>query len=160
MSGENRLHFEDFLDTYGELTYTCRGRSMLPMLRERRDIVTIRKADEERLKKYDVALYVRPPHKYVLHRIIRVMDGCYLARGDNEYFEETVPDSAVIGILTGFTHGKKRHSVSDAAYRFYARVWTGIFPGRRLVYRFSRWIMKVTPRMGIITRIKRMVHHE
>ena len=65
-----------------------------------------------RLNKYDVALY-RRDQSYVLHRVIRVADGHYLIRGDNTYSLETVPDEAVIGVLTSFK--RKGREISTAA---------------------------------------------
>ena len=35
------MRFEEHLDTFGYLTYKTAGRSMLPLLRENRDLVTI-----------------------------------------------------------------------------------------------------------------------
>lgn len=46
---------------------------MLPMLRQKKDLVTIRRYDGSGLHKYDVALFSRPgSDKYVLHRVIEV----------------------------------------------------------------------------------------
>ena len=50
--------FEQELERKGNITYTCRGISMLPLLRQKRDLFTITKK-QGRCRKYDVALYKR-----------------------------------------------------------------------------------------------------
>ncbi len=92
--------FEEVLDRDGRLVYRTKGRSMLPMLRQDKDLVII-EPHGARLKPMDVALY-KCGSRYVLHRVIRVGDGHYLIRGDNTFSLETVPDGAVLGVLTGF----------------------------------------------------------
>jgi hypothetical protein len=98
--------FEKLLARDGILVYRIRGVSMEPMLRQNRDLVEIR-VPPTRLKKYDVALY-RRGKAYVLHRVIGVEEKRYLIRGDNTYSIEKVPDSAVIGVLTGFQRKGKQ----------------------------------------------------
>ena len=93
--------FEEILEKDGKLVYKTKGVSMNPMLYQNRDLVVI-EVPKGRLKKYDVALYKRG-NSYVLHRVIGVNeDGTYSIRGDNTYSIETVPESAVIGVLTAF----------------------------------------------------------
>ena len=60
--------FEQELERKGNITYTCQGFSMLPLLRQQRDLFTITKK-QDRCRKYDVALYKRADGAYVLHRI-------------------------------------------------------------------------------------------
>ena len=73
-----RVTFEEELDRHGHLVITGEGGSMLPMLRENRDLLVIvkRPMDENgapvRLKKYDVAFYKRGG-KYITHRILKVL---------------------------------------------------------------------------------------
>lgn len=128
--------FEDLLFKDGRLVYRTRGVSMEPMLRQNRDLVIIR-VPSSRLKKFDVALYKRGK-EYVLHRVIEVKDDHYLIRGDNTYAMETVPDTAVIGVLTGFQRKGKQHDVTERGYRFYVRFWNAIYPLRLLYVRSRR----------------------
>ena len=78
----NKTTFEQELERKGRLTYICVGVSMLPLLRQRRDIITIEKK-QGRCKKYDVALYKRPNGSYVLHRVVEVREKDYVILGDN-----------------------------------------------------------------------------
>ena len=54
----NSVTFEEILATQGRLIYKTKGVSMLPMLRQDRDLVHI-VPPAGRLKKYDVAFYRR-----------------------------------------------------------------------------------------------------
>jgi hypothetical protein len=68
------------------VTFSPHGVSMLPILREGRDTVTI-SAPPEKLKKYDIILYQRTNGKYVLHRIVGVGE-TYTCIGDNQFVLE------------------------------------------------------------------------
>ncbi|MBR4172782.1 MAG: S24/S26 family peptidase, partial [Clostridia bacterium] len=78
--------FERELNESGAIVYTNVGVSMLPLIRENRDILIIKKA--EKLKKYDVVLFKRRNVKgrgeYVLHRIVKILgDDKFFIAGDN-----------------------------------------------------------------------------
>ena len=130
------MTFEELLARDGKLVYRTKGVSMEPMLRQNRDLVVIR-VPASRLRKYDVALYKRGKD-YVLHRVIGVGEDHYLIRGDNTFAVETVPDDAVIGVLTGFQRRGREHSVTDPGYRAYVRLWDGLYPLRALWVRGRR----------------------
>ena len=146
------VRFEDLLACDGLLVYKTRGVSMRPMLRQNRDLVVIR-VPKKRLEPMDVALY-RRGEAYVLHRVIRVGDGYYLIRGDNTYALEKVPDSAVIGVMTGFQRNGKEYDAGDRAYRIYARFWQGIYPVRACTAGVLRLAKRVLKKMGVHRRNK------
>ena len=75
--------FEEELARSGSLVYRTVGRSMLPLLRQGRDLFVVEKRGPGRLKAGDVVLYRRPPDKYVLHRIVEVREKDYVILGDN-----------------------------------------------------------------------------
>lgn len=146
--------FEDILARDGKLVYKTRGVSMEPMLQQNRDLVVIQVPDS-RLKKYDVALYKRGKD-YVLHRVIGVADNHYLIRGDNTYTIEIVPDSAVIGVLTGFQRNGKHHRVTDKGYRLYTRIWHTLYPLRYGFILFRRFAARMARKLGILPVLKRL----
>lgn len=150
--------FENLLARDGKLVYKTRGVSMEPMLRQDRDLVIIQ-VPSSRLRKYDVALY-RRGEKYVLHRVIAVRDGRYLIRGDNTYAPETVPDRAVIGVMTAFVRKGKKIAVTDRGYRLYARVWHAIYPLRKAYVLCRRFAVGAARRLGILPLLKRWLKHE
>ena len=141
-----KSHIEQMLERDGVIVSKTRGVSMRPMLKQNRDLVTVRKF-EGRLKKYDVPLYRRKTGGYVLHRIIGLKDDCYIIRGDNTFKKEYVPDSEVLGVLTEFKRKGRDHSVDSAGYKLYARFWNLIYP--------LRWVMRKSKVLG--SKVKRFI---
>lgn len=124
------VRLEDVLARDGRLVYTCVGTSMLPLLRQRRDLLIIEK-EAGRLKKYDVPLYRRDSGQYVLHRIVKVGAESYVLCGDNQWRREPgVTDRQIIGVMTAFVRDGREIPVTDKRYRLYVRLWCGLFPLR------------------------------
>lgn len=124
---------------------TTVGYSMWPMLKNRRDRVILRSLKEgEILKKGDVPLYLREADgKYILHRILKVMDGYYIIRGDNTFALEKVPFDWVKGVMTEFYRKGKQVSAQKKSYRFYASVWQAIYPVRYVLFLIRRGLSKI-----------------
>ena len=125
---------EDVLKEKGVYIGPTVGVSMLPMLKNRRDTIVV-KCKTERLKRLDVALYKRG-EAYVLHRVLRVVDGGYIIRGDNCYVDENVPEDAVIGVLTEFFRKNKHIVCTDEKYIRYAEK-------RLKTYKFRRFFVRI-----------------
>ena len=140
--------YEEILGKGQTLVYTNVGRSMMPLLRQRRDILIIEPRPAGRLKKYDVPLYKRGK-KYILHRIVEVTDTGYVIIGDNNtFYEYDITDDMILGVLTGFVRNDpagiekimfwkkdrrmkgKRYSVEDKAYLAYVHLWCDHLPVR------------------------------
>ena len=101
--------YEEELDRTGKITATCRGISMLPLLRQHKDLFTIEKR-QGRYKKYDVVLYKRPPKSYVLHRVVEVRERDYVILGDNCLNKEYgICDEDILGVMTSFVRGGKEY---------------------------------------------------
>ena len=79
----NKTTYRDYLEQHGELTLSNVGVSMLPMLRQGRDMFTLTRKTEARCRKFDVVLYISPSGDYVLHRIVKVRQKDYVILGDN-----------------------------------------------------------------------------
>lgn len=113
------------IQKHGKGIFTNVGDSMMPLLRQRRDIIHISKV-EGRLKKYDVPLYKRDNGQYVLHRILKVRDNDYVICGDNRTgMEEGITDKHIIGVMTGVSRDGKFLSVNDKKYKLYVMLWGG-----------------------------------
>ncbi len=116
--------YEEFLAKNREMTYSNVGVSMMPLLKQGRDLFTVRKKGRKRCKKYDVVLYRRPPSSYVLHRVIEVREKDYVILGDNCVNKEYgITDNDIIGVMISFVHKGKKHSVNEFGYRIYSRIW-------------------------------------
>lgn len=124
--------FEKELDRKNTITYTCRGISMLPLLRQKKDLFTVTK-QQGRYKKYDVVLYKRVNGDYVLHRIVKVLKDGYVILGDNCLNKEYgITDKDILGIMTSFVRDGREYQVSQKGYQLYVRVWYALYPVRRL----------------------------
>ena len=134
---ENKTYtFEDILDQKGYLVYTNTGISMLPLLRQRRDLIEIRKK-QGRCKKYDVVLYKRED-KYILHRIIKVREHDYVILGDNCVGREYgITDDMILGVMTRVVRDGKDIYPTDWRYKLYYHLWVDFFPIRVLIMRLK-----------------------
>lgn len=145
-----RRTIEQELAQNGRAVIQTVGVSMEPLLHNRKSTVALI-AKQRRLQKQDVALYRRPNGEYVLHRVVKVLDGAYLIRGDNCIGSETVPEAWVIGVMAGYFAGEQDRYIScdSRTYRRYLktlalrrwRLWLCSLPGRiwRRARRALRW---------------------
>jgi len=107
------------LDSGAPATIVVSGNSMHPMLRHRRDSVTLEKVTGF-AGAGDVLFYRRSAGKFVLHRVIRVTaPGQYVCSGDNQCDHERVTHEQVIARVVSFTNRGRQISCSDWGYRLY-----------------------------------------
>lgn len=124
----NNSTYEEQLALHGQLVYTNVGDSMLPLLRENRDLMVITRKNPGRMKKYDAILYRRPNGKYIMHRILKVRKDDYILCGDNRWQREAgVKDDWILGVLTAVVRDGKEISVKDWRYRLYVHLWCDFF---------------------------------
>ena len=113
---------EECLSAGKSFRFSPRGVSMLPLLREGKDSVLLSPLPEK-LRKYDVPLYRRDDGKYVLRRIVAAGE-TYTCIGDNQFvYEPGLRQDQMIAVMTGFYRGEKFHSVDEAGYKLYCRIW-------------------------------------
>ena len=118
---EQGLTYEEYLERYPRLVRTNVGVSMLPLLRQGRDLFIVEKRGPDRMRVGDVVLYRRPPNQYVLHRIVKVRERDYVILGDNCVNREYgITDEDILGVLTGFVREGKHHTVTEKGYRLYS----------------------------------------
>ena len=142
------ISFEEYLDQYGTLTYSNVGVSMLPLLRQGKDLLTVKKKGTERCKKGDVVLYRRPPDQYVLHRIIEVRSDDYVILGDNCVAREYgIRDEDIIGVLTRFVRNGKEHKVTEPGYRIYSFLWLHLWPIRVFLKKMTSRLKRLAIRI-------------
>ena len=136
---------EECFDRGQDVELLPTGTSMLPMLDGQTDKVTL-SAPINRLRKYDVAFYIRRrTGQVVLHRVIGFdRDGGYIFSGDSQYYYEfDVTDDDILALMTGFTHKGRRYETTDFSYRLYIR----------------RMMLKKRLRM-IVSKIYRLIRHK
>ena len=128
---------EEQLKHRGQIVFTPRGNSMLPIIRNNKDTVTLKKPVLP-LKKYDIAFYRRDSGQYVLHRVVKVRERSYVMRGDNQLInEEGIEDRQIVGVLKSFTRKGRQYNLNDIGYVLYCRIWINLI-GIRKVCRIAR----------------------
>ena len=134
---------EYFLKTKGYFVYTVKGTSMMPLLRQKKDVVMLKSKGEERCKKYDVVLYrTYDRHKFILHRVLKVRPNDYVIAGDNNTFLEVgVTDQMIIGVMTGIRRNGKDISMDNKLYKLYVHLWCDCYPVRMWIIRTKRRIV-------------------
>ena len=145
--------FEKILEETGTLCYKNVGVSMMPLIREGKDVIVINRRPKERLKKYDVALYTRPGvigrGAYILHRVIGVNpDGTYRILGDNCVGCETVKEEEILGVLSQVVY-KGKNRASGFGYWLYVHTWIAAWPLRIFILR-----TKGLPRRAAVKALK------
>ena len=109
------------LEGGGNVTLNPKGISMMPLLRQGKDGVVLKKTDTVP-KKYDIVFYTRPDGKFVLHRIVGKRKDGFVLRGDNQIENEYgVNPRAIIATVTHICRGGKVISCKSIKYRLY--VW-------------------------------------
>ena len=112
---------EEKLRCEGEITFKPHGISMLPLLRQGTDSVTIGGLKEEP-KRLDVIFYRRADGQFVLHRIIGKDSRGYILCGDNQCVREYgVTEEMIIGVMTAFYRGKRLVKDGNMLYMLYRR---------------------------------------
>lgn len=140
----SKLTFEEQLATKGVIIHTNTGDSMMPLLREGKDLMVIERRPEGLCKRLDAVLYKRPNGKYVMHRILKVRKDGYVICGDNRWQKEYgVPDSWVIGILTAVIRDGKTIPVTNRRYLLYVHLRCDFFWIRMLYIRARGFLRRL-----------------
>ena len=138
----NKSTFEEEIEKSGKIIYTNVGDSMMPFIKQGRDVLVISKA-EGKLKRYDVPLYKRDSGQYVLHRILKVRENDYVICGDNRCSREYgITDRHIIGVLTGIIRDGREIPVTDRKYRIYVHIWCDFFPVRAFIIRIRQFLKR------------------
>ena len=117
---------EEVLGGGGEFRMFPKGVSMMPLIRQGKDSVVLRRREEMPARKHDIAFYRRADESFVLHRVMKIKkDGSYVMCGDNQYeFEDGVPADRIIAYVSHVYRQNRRISVRSPLYRLYVFAWT------------------------------------
>ena len=93
----------------GSIRFRPNGTSMLPFIRQGIDEVVLTQKNG-RLKKYDIAFYLRKDGSYILHRVVKFdKQKNYIFRGDHQFeYEYGIKDENIIAkVDCVYRNGKK-----------------------------------------------------
>lgn len=124
------IHLSDYEDLIrevlasgGEFRLYPHGISMLPLLRQGRDSVSLRRVDSP-IRKGDILFYQRPDGSFVLHRVRAVTPNGLTMIGDNQTLPERgVSPDWVIGRVTRIFRDDKEVICDGLRYRLYRKLW-------------------------------------
>ena len=113
----------EVLDSGGEFRLYPRGTSMLPLLRQGKDSVALRKLDRPP-RKHDILFYQRADGSYILHRVKAATPRGLTMWGDNQYMlEYGVTEAQIIGYAARVFREEKEVNLHSLGYRMYLRLW-------------------------------------
>ena len=139
---DNSTCFEDILRTQGKLVYINTGTSMMPLLRQHRDLLIIAPPPTDRLRLWDVPLYKRDNGQYIMHRVLWVRKDDYIMCGDNQFWlERGIADRHIVGVLEAVNRNGKVMAIRKGTeygsvpllYRIYVFLWCVFFPIRAMI---------------------------
>lgn len=136
-----KITIEESIKINGYHLATVVGDSMMPLLRNRRDMVKVVPVVGV-LKKYDLPLYKRPTGEYVLHRIVKVKKEHYIICGDNRFLREKVPFDCIVGVTESIFRDDLEVSVDNPEYISYVKKVCKTFWIRRIKRRFCKIVSK------------------
>ena len=126
----------------GRIVFKNKGVSMMPLLRQDKDVMII-EAKREGFKKGDAVLF-RRREQYVMHRITKDLGNkTFYIIGDNCISGEIVKEEQIIGILTGVQRDGKLIQMTDKKYLRYVRT----VPFRRALLKVKTKIRAVLSRV-------------
>lgn len=145
---------EEALKQNKTFTLPITGTSMLPLLVQGRDTVTLSKIQPRGGKLSlcvgDLPLYRRKDGAFVLHRIVKIENGTYTMCGDNQFIlEKGITEEQLIGVVSAITRDGKTFSVTEPEYKKYAEkmcknVGRRYFK-RRMRYKASMLLKRAQP---------------
>ncbi|MBE6712629.1 MAG: hypothetical protein E7580_03790 [Ruminococcaceae bacterium] len=135
MKANKKVRFEELYPIIEEtlargdrFSFCAFGVSMLPYIRNGKDVVTLGPVTDE-YKPFDIIFYRRESGQFVLHRIVRVCsDGTFDLCGDNQFrIEKGIKREQIIAKLVGLERNGKNIDLSSAM----TRIWCFFLPVRR-----------------------------
>lgn len=118
---------KEVLESGGEFRIYPSGTSMLPILREGADSVSVSKPAQF-LKAGDIAFYQRENGAYILHRVIKAENDTYVMCGDNQItLENGISHKNIVGIVTKIYRSDKLFNTKGFGYKFYLILWKCFF---------------------------------
>ena len=144
--------FEELLEKDGYLIYTNVGTSMLPLLRQRRDIIEIRRKNSDtRCKRYEAVLYKRGD-RYILHRVLKVRPNDYVICGDHNIWREYgITDDQILGVMTRVIRDGKSITPDNFWYKVYVHLWCDFYHVRAAIL-FGKLAAR-----GVAKRLRRLI---
>lgn len=111
------------------------GDSMSPLIRRRRDVVTIVPLRRPP-KAGDIVLFADHRGRYVVHRVWKVQNGKVVTLGDHcTRSDPPLEDSQIWGLVTSVSRDGNVFRLDNAPSRLLGRIWMTLLPVRSIYYK-------------------------
>lgn len=132
----------DIVSGGGSVRLDVKGNSMMPLIRDEKDAVLLKKAEDIQL--YDVVLFKKDNGRIALHRIVEITDDTYTIIGDNQYrFDRRIRNDQLIAKAVEVQRGKR--CIGEKSIRKFGTFWYATYPIRNFTRRGLGWIKRHTP---------------
>lgn len=139
---------EELLNEGKSVNMTVTGNSMMPLLRDRVDSVVL--VRPEKIRKFDIVLYVQENGKAILHRIVKCRHAGYMIVGDNQFaLDGPIGRNQIKATVPGFYRDGRYISCRTWWCRLYAFVWGYGRIFRRPLLPLVRFLGRIVKRMEI-----------
>lgn len=135
---------KDCLHRGQSIVIRIRGNSMLPFLRDNRDLVTLRAVAPGDLKTGTIILF-KYKTKYLLHRIVKKKRTNFYLRGDNNWsFRfETCAAEDIQGVVVAIERNGRKIPCDSWKWRFCSYLWMKSHPLRVMLFKGHRFLKKL-----------------
>lgn len=123
------------------VTFTVKGNSMYPFLRNGRDLVKMKKPESDEMTSGRIVLF-RYEGRYLLHRIIKKKGAGYYLRGDNNwsFHLEACREEDIRGMVVGVKRNGQEMDCHSWRWRSLSFLWMKTHAARVYLYRFYRCV--------------------
>ena len=130
------------MDNNGKVRFTPKGNSMLPLLRNNMDVVTM-STPELPLAKYSIAFYQRKNGQYIMPRIYKIRGEDYYMVGDaQQVIEGPLKREQIFAVVIKVKRKEKWIEPGDFWWKFFEKVWIRVVPMRELITRIYSFFWK------------------
>ena len=114
------------------------GISMQPLVRRRRDFVTVVPLRREP-QKGDIVLFMDKKNRYCVHRVNKTDGNKVRTLGDNCFdYDGWTDKSNISGLVISLERNGKKYNLDSTAFRFYGKVRMAILPLRKIKHFFAK----------------------
>lgn len=126
------------------------GSSMNPFLISRRDVVYLRKPEEDEIKTGKILLFKRENGSLVLHRVKRIFEGSVFEMvGDAQSATEKINKNQVVAVVSRIERKGKNRSADSFYWKLIDAIWRINTPFRPFIMRVWFKIRRMRKKHGV-----------
>ena len=130
-----------FINEGKQVQIPAKGNSMLPFIREGKDVIILKKLNKHSIKKGNIVLALQKNERYVVHRIEKVDGDNVTLRGDgNIYAREKCTSQDILAEITAIKRGDKTINKKSIFWFCGKRLWPSSPFMRRVLLKIHRII--------------------